>query len=278
MPAFDKTLCSRFSALRGGFSTVTRTEKKHDRAVTLTIKDNEQTIVEDYFGGRIHRGSSDSAAALQRFIRLDAAGREVAVDLKLVYPKPEKNELRLYFTEGLLDPDEGDVFFVFQRATGPLVVGSMAPSKWLVVKNVDPEDTDFQEDIERLQAGLPPRQIAGQYVAFSRSAATALQALKDADFKCEFSPDHPTFISAASDRPYVEAHHIIPISQSASFLTTLDVPSNIVALCPTCHRMIHHGLSRERRAMVEALVRGRPKLLAQFGVSMTDVLARNGLT
>lgn len=43
----------------------------------------------------------------------------------------------------------------------------------------------------------------------------------------------------------MEAHHLIPINQSQYMWkkkhANVDCIENIVSLCPTCHRAIHHG-------------------------------------
>jgi len=82
--------------------------------------------------------------------------------------------------------------------------------------------------------------------AFQRDATVAAEAIKRADFKCELDPSHKTFISNAKGFPYVEAHHLIPISQQGFFAVSLDVTANIIALCPMCHRLLHHGKASDK--------------------------------
>jgi 5-methylcytosine-specific restriction protein A len=278
LPKFDKALCDRFTAIRGGYSVVTRTEATHDRAVTLSISDNEKPLVLARFAPKIHRGSTESLAALKPFIRLDETGHEEEVELKLTYPKQEGEELRLYFTQGLLDPAIGDVFFIFERQSGPLVVGSMPTGKWSVLESEDIADADYQNEIESRQLGVPARKVTGEYTTFERNAALAISALERAHYACEVDTSHGSFESAASGRPYMEAHHIIPISKSGEFLSTLDVLHNIVSLCATCHRRVHYGTAPDRRSMIAQLTTERPQLLAHFAVDLATVLRANGLS
>ncbi|HDY7447493.1 TPA: HNH endonuclease [Vibrio vulnificus] len=44
------------------------------------------------------------------------------------------------------------------------------------------------------------------------------------------------FIKRSNGEPYLEVHHIIPLSQGG-----LDSLENVISLCPNCHRKIHFG-------------------------------------
>ena len=37
----------------------------------------------------------------------------------------------------------------------------------------------------------------------------------------------------------MEAHHLIPMGKQGDFEYDIDVPENIMSLCPNCHREIH---------------------------------------
>lgn len=64
---------------------------------------------------------------------------------------------------------------------------------------------------------------------------------------------------------YVEGHHIVPMNRQEEYYfdynINLDVPYNIVALCPNCHCQIHLG-SRQARLKIlsELYVRNKAKL------------------
>ncbi|WP_272501787.1 HNH endonuclease [Salinibacter ruber] len=42
-------------------------------------------------------------------------------------------------------------------------------------------------------------------------------------------------------RPYLEAHHVRRVSDGG-----LDHPRWVIALCPNCHRRVHHGQDGEQ--------------------------------
>lgn len=92
---------------------------------------------------------------------------------------------------------------------------------------------------------------------FVRSPSIAAEAIRAAKFKCEVDESHWTFTSNARKQRYVEAHHLIPISKQSHFLYSLDVSANVIALCATCHRLLHYGASSERSALLRTLLRRR---------------------
>lgn len=76
---------------------------------------------------------------------------------------------------------------------------------------------------------------------FPRNPKNAIQALVNADFKCELNNSHISFPRQKDGRPYMEAHHLIPMSQSDSFKNSIDITANIICLCSNCHNQIHYG-------------------------------------
>jgi 5-methylcytosine-specific restriction protein A len=101
---------------------------------------------------------------------------------------------------------------------------------------------------------------------YRRDSAKAARALKAANFRCEVDHDHITFISRSKSIPYVEAHHLVPISRQGEFKYSLDVTPNITALCPTCHRLLHHGKTSDKRTIIAALFDARREKLSALGI------------
>lgn len=104
---------------------------------------------------------------------------------------------------------------------------------------------------------------------FDRSPAVASQALRNADYRCEFDNEHISFISKHTNENFVEAHHLIPLSAQKMFEFSLDVPENIVSLCPNCHRAIHHANENIQLKMIEKLHKSRKKELKKRGIYAT---------
>ncbi|HLR66910.1 MAG TPA: HNH endonuclease [Virgibacillus sp.] len=77
------------------------------------------------------------------------------------------------------------------------------------------------------------------------------------NWKCEYNKNHTTFINSSNNKPFVEAHHLIPMGAQDYFDNTIDFSDNIVILCPNCHRKIHHGLDEEKKKMITGLFENR---------------------
>jgi len=107
---------------------------------------------------------------------------------------------------------------------------------------------------------------------YVRSPQVVSRALAISESICALATDtqvHISFTSRTSKRNYVEAHHLVPFSQQASFSISLDVEENITALCPNCHRMLHHGIGTEKMKALKSLFRTRGAALQARGIDIT---------
>lgn len=68
-----------------------------------------------------------------------------------------------------------------------------------------------------------------------RSKAVRAYVLRRANGVCE-GCNNPAPFDRPNDQPYLEPHHIYRVADSGP-----DHPSSVAALCPNCHRRIHHG-------------------------------------
>lgn len=95
-----------------------------------------------------------------------------------------------------------------------------------------------------------------------------------AHYRCEIDAAHQTFTSRTTNEKFVEAHHLIParvqIQKEFGDDVALDHESNIVSLCPNCHRLLHHAILGEKEAMLRNLYRIRRKELEQAGIKVTS--------
>jgi len=117
---------------------------------------------------------------------------------------------------------------------------------------------------------LPKKGNAGPAGSrYQRNPKVAATALNSANFKCEINREHQTFLSNAKNKPYVEAHHLIPFSNQESYPFSLDVTANIVALCPNCHRLLHHGRKAEKNTHILMLLEKRRIKLEEKKISIS---------
>lgn len=101
---------------------------------------------------------------------------------------------------------------------------------------------------------------------YPRSKVIQQQALERANYKCEINPEHTTFISKYSEKPFMEAHHLIPgaYTDSGLFEYSLDHIANVVCLCPNCHKEIHFGIDTDKK--ISELYELRKDMLKEAGI------------
>ncbi|MGN7285368.1 MrcB family domain-containing protein [Shouchella rhizosphaerae] len=138
------------------------------------------------------------------------------------------------------------------------------------------EDTQFQSDIQlvapadtpRVPQTVPQKERTSEGMKWKRDASIAKEAVQAANYLCEIDPYHITFVSAVTGKNFVEAHHLIPMSLQSNFCRSLDVPGNIVSLCPNCHRSIHHANKAEKYLLIKKLYSLRKQALIDFGIDV----------
>jgi hypothetical protein len=97
---------------------------------------------------------------------------------------------------------------------------------------LDPVDwTQLKDD------RIPSSSASNYYFVkrYDRKLKVITDALAIADGVCQGCKQKAPF-RAVDGRPFLEVHHIIPLSLGGP-----DVLSNVVALCPNCHRKQHFG-------------------------------------
>ena len=113
----------------------------------------------------------------------------------------------------------------------------------------------------------PKRKGAVVSTAYHRDPSVAAVALRSAQHRCEAECTTEPFIANATGLPYVEAHHLVPLSQQSAFAeASLDVPANVIALCATCHAKIHLGVKAVREPLIAALLSNRSERLRKCGI------------
>jgi hypothetical protein len=91
--------------------------------------------------------------------------------------------------------------------------------------------------------------------------------LANCNYLCNCNDLKHFYFEATNFQNYVECHHIIPMNRQEEYWFTknvnLDIPQNIVALCPNCHSQIHLGSRSARLKIISELyVRNKAQLLS----------------
>jgi 5-methylcytosine-specific restriction protein A len=144
----------------------------------------------------------------------DSSNKETKVNNLLI--KLKENNLSNSETESLLDEDD----LVIVISTNDIV-------------ELDIDEAEFIPAIK-------PEKVIGSRTSYKRNVDKAKKCILLANYKCEIDNNHKSFVSK-NGNPYMEAHHLIPLSTQEYFEYSLDVDANIICLCPNCHKKLHHG-------------------------------------
>lgn len=106
--------------------------------------------------------------------------------------------------------------------------------------------------------------------SWSRDSNNAFMAIQNANFTCENDLNHKTFISVKTGNQFVEAHHLIPIEFQDRYQYSIDVPENIISLCPNCHRAFHSSTNEVKDILIAKFIGKRKPLLLKRGIGVED--------
>ncbi len=266
---FGQSQKIKFTVENGAYSIVTSREC-YDSQITIT--DAEADLLLGFFGKeniQVGNVRSNPEKAKKHF-KLYPDGKEVA--LNLVYPKPEKSELRLYISQRAgFKPSADEVWFLFEKQE-QLWIGSMSELMWRSENQIliyDQSEADYQDSLQDLDevkiTKLKSRDV------FARDRRKALARMKQSHYQCEYDADHSLFVAHSTNKPYLEAHHLIPMSMQKTLSKSLDTLHNIYCLCPHCHRAIHHAKKNTVKEIITVLVSKRPEVLEVLDVGLNDI-------
>jgi 5-methylcytosine-specific restriction endonuclease McrA len=236
-----------------------------------SLTDYETEMVINHFGkSNLHIGNvqSSNGASAKSFC-LYPSGETVT--LNVVFPKPEKTELRLYISSRAgFKPDSGDIWFMF-LGSQQIWIGSMKEAIWRSASSdlkQDDSDDIYQNEVKDSDAiriiKLKERD------AYARDRNIAIQRMKHSGYTCEFDNTHNLFISRFSKRPYLEVHHLVPLGLQKDYAKPLDTIHNVFCLCPTCHRAVHHADEPFARKILSTLATKGP-ILDDFSLTIPDL-------
>lgn len=99
-----------------------------------------------------------------------------------------------------------------------------------------------------------------------RNVKRAKGSIIRSDYKCNIDENHKSFVSK-NGKPYMEAHHLIPLGAQDKFKYGLDADANIVCLCPNCHRNLHYG--KDIDEILKKLYDSREQELEESGIHIS---------
>tara|TARA_B100000575_G_C23113260_1_gene643287 strand:+ start:181 stop:1068 length:888 start_codon:yes stop_codon:yes gene_type:complete len=284
MSQFTPNQLKFFNASQGAGSIITDREFSDSQ---LTVDAYEKIVLYAHIPvSTIPRGAVSKSSKKFDFSDFNTGA---ILKLNLNIPKPAKTETRLYLSQKAgFKPRAGDYWFIFEeKKSGKLTIGSIDQSMWLKSggasfssktakkqKVPEPREAPFTIDDEdhiyqsEIYSPSPAQAKTGQYKKEKRSKVIANKSLRNASYKCELDSTHQTF-NLDSGAPYIEAHHLVPLSETMRLGFNLDFIENIVALCPNCHRAVHYAEKNIRADLVGKLFHLREKEINRVGIQIS---------
>jgi hypothetical protein len=147
--------------------------------------------------------------------------------------------------------------------------------KDLLIEDIS-KDQRYQNDINSVEpislpAGEIPRSKPKKYGGtekYSTNPRRARCSLEKAHFQCELNPSHKTFVNKKSGKQYMEAHHLVPMGKQGLFEFDIDVPENILCICPNCHRKMHLAEDEDREKTLAQAFKLRETVLPARGIKI----------
>lgn len=100
-----------------------------------------------------------------------------------------------------------------------------------------------------------------------------LKVMAEQNYKCEVDHTHKTF-QDKNGHPYMEIHHLIPLSAQDKFKKDLNVEANMTCVCPICNRKLAHASEEVVEDIVVPLYYSHKEKLkeAGFDISLRQLL------
>lgn len=101
----------------------------------------------------------------------------------------------------------------------------------------------------------PAPVIVNNIKRYKRNLLEVRKAKKFASYICEYDNNHVTFLNNYENKPYIEAHHLIPMATQGLFQYNIDFADNIIRLCPNCHRRIYYGVKSDKSEWYKSFIK-----------------------
>ena len=153
----------------------------------------------------------------------------------------------------------------FSSQSGPVAEPTKVTKKDADDYNVEPEEIDVNK-IKSLKKNF----------ALPRNQHYRDIALEMANYTCELCGKDSTFESAKG-KEYFEGHHLIMynVSSQSRFDKSLDIPRNIICLCPECHKKIHLSNDSTIRELVIKLFMKHRDLFRIYEIDSLDEILKD---
>lgn len=140
-------------------------------------------------------------------------------------------------------------------------------------QQLDWNDTKVDEELYKSarERGMEAGMVMQKYM--SSNPQRKLKVMAERSYKCEVDPTHKTF-QDKNGYPYMEIHHLIPLSAQDKFKKDLNVEANMVCVCPMCNRKLAHASEDVVEDIIVPLYYSHKEKLkeAGFDISLRQLL------
>ncbi len=144
------------------------------------------------------------------------------------------------------------------------------------VLEVELEDDFVTEDageVDNFPVGyIDTTTIDGRRKANRIFSVKKKKARETANYRCSLESrrncQNHYFTSKATNKNYVQVHHLVPREYSNRFDNSIEVFPNYITLCPNCHLLLHHAVDRERKDHLTGLLNERKEKLSRLNLNI----------
>jgi len=213
----------------------------------------------DYYGLAIYPTGDDEVIALNKFTKFAINKiNQKSKNFSSLWINFE-NISKSYFKKIIVkQEDEDKVSYIFRKSN----FNHFDTALKMLLELNNPISTTSAEELQS-----PPETILVNQEKLPRNPLLREKVIKLANYTCELCLKRDTF--KTKDREfYFEAHHLIPfnVTNQKLFKYSLDHLSNLVCLCPECHRKVHFSELKEQIDALTHLIKKRPNLSKIYNV------------
>jgi hypothetical protein len=152
------------------------------------------------------------------------------------------------------EPRMGHAFISSWLQVGDIVViGNIGDEVFAAKDNIANDEASVRQEAARKAKpstilalaqkaeGKPAKKVVVRQ-DFQRNPFVVAAAIHRSKGKCEMPGCKRELFSREDETPYLEVHHVVPLGEDGD-----DTLANVAALCPHCHRELHHGKERAGR-------------------------------
>ena len=213
---------------------------------TFSISDFKKDCINElYIHPVISKGEKSTFAACIKTVQ----GSHVCLDYRPFPITNEHEDILLGIVEFKIDVKKNKISkFTWQEINSSIIEGvdyqQTSPSRkpkipqriynLLACEDIDKENPFFDQ-VNNAFSQIPNK-VSVNTSVFVRNPIVVKEALNRAKGICQKCGNNAPFISKVTNEPYLEVHHIIPLSEKGA-----DNLHNVIAICPNCHREAHFG-------------------------------------